>query len=1069
MRKFLLLTSLVLMTVLVVQAQERTVSGTVTSSDDGSSLPGVNVLLQGTNAGAVSDIDGNYKIAVPDAGGVLVFSFIGYASKEVEVGSQTTINVALDLDVQQLSEVVITALGVAREKKTLGYATQEVKSENLRVARETNLNQSLAGKIAGVQVVSGSGAKFGNAAIRIRGVRGLNGSAPLYVVDGIIVPDANSINMDNVESVNVLKGASAAALYGNRARDGVIVITSKKGVDGQLSITFNNSTFFERVATLPEYQNEYGGGYDQSFKTFTYDPAVHDPGLAGLDGASYPNPMYGDESWGAPLQGQQVAQWDAWTKGTEGYGKTRPWEAHPDNIRNFYEKGVMTNNNLSVGKGGEDYNIMASISNSNRKGVLPGSDQKKNFLNLLTTVDLSEKLTLTGIVNYNGVKTNGNLDEGYGSIASNVSQWFQRQLDTDLLRKYYKLPDGTFTSWNILSPTNPNPLYWDNPYTMLLENKEQRREEVFFGKVGLTYEIIEGLKVSANMTRATKNNWFEGRTASGTLDTDRYRTSSRSKKEDNYEFLVTYNKQLNEDWSISALAGANNRLNDGFFWDIGTVGGLSVPNLYNLKASVDRPLAENEKQFKQVRSAYAQASVGFREMVYIDAAVRSDWSSSLPKDNNQYTYPSIATTFIFSELLQDQNILSFGKLRANYALVGSDIDPYQLDPTFTVNNPYGNTPTMTLPNTLPNVNLRPSYSESMEAGIAMNFLNNRITTDFAIYSYNNKDEIIQVSTPGSSGVNAAWVNSGLTVSKGYEFTIGGTPVKTNDFEWTISANGSHFENEVHELYPGLTTIRLGNGWGGTGTTGGWGGVNAQAKVPDETTGEVYQWGTIVGRAFQRHENGSILIESDPTSSRYGKPLTENDQILGNILPDFVGGIFNRFTYKDFDLALTIDWQKGGVMHSITRMFHAAAGLSPETVGDNDRGTPQRDPVADNGGIRFDGVYSDGTQNDVYLEANDYWWTLFGTHERWLYESSFVKLREVRLGYSLPKSLLGDMVKNVNVAVIANNPWLIYTAVDGIDPSEMGGQEVDARTNGAWVEGGQLPATRSLGFDIKISF
>ncbi len=1057
MRKVLYLAMVLSLLVSTSWAQDRSISGKVTSSEDGSPLPGVNVILKGTNTGTVTDIEGMFKLDVPADGGILVFSFIGLKSQEVTIGNQTVIDLAMEADVTQLSEVVVTALNIPREKKTLGYAVQEIKQEDLRVARETDVNSALAGKISGVQVISGSGAKFGTSSVRIRGVRGLNAVPPLYMLDGIIIPDASSINMDNVASVNVLKGASAAALYGNRARDGVIIITSKKGTKGQLTIDFNNTTTFENVATLPPYQDEYGGGYSQDFRVFTYDPAVHDPGLAPLDGALYPNPMAADESWGAPMNGQQVAQWDAWVPGLPGYGKTRPWEPHPDNVRNYFETGVFINNNISVGKGGEDYNVMATFTNSTRTGVIPGSEQNRNFLNVITSIDLSDKFTLDANVNYNSTETDGNLTEGYrGSISQNFNQWWQRQLDMDLLKKHWQLPDGTYTSWNMKGPTNPVPQYWDNPYTYAFANTQKRRTEDLAAKAGLSWEIIEDLTLAGNFYRSTRNRWFEGQTASGTLDTDDYTTWNESRKEDNIEFILSYKKHFSADWSLSALVGTNNRKNERYYWYESTVGGLSVPDLYNLKASIDRPNAQNSKSFKEVNSVFAQASVGWRETVYLEATVRTDWSSSLPADNNSYTYPSVSATWIFSEHLTNQDVLSFGKLRLSFAQVGSDISPYQLDPTFIVGTPYGNTPSMTLPNTLPNANLRPALSESLEAGLELKFLQNRIYTDFAIYKYENKDEIIQVSTPSTSGVSAAWINAGLTTTTGYEITLGGYPVRNANFNWDISFNAARYRNEVKELYPGLTTIRLANGWLGTRTTGGWGGVSANAKVGEE-------WGTVIGQAFERDDSGNIIVDAS------GHANTVNDQILGSILPDFVGGIFNRFTYQNFDLAFTIDWQSGGLFHSITKMFNAAAGLSAETVGMNDKGFPQRDPVADGGGIKIDGVKEDGTPNDIYLDANEFWWGLFALHERWLYEASYVKLREIRLGYSFPTSILGSTVKSLNFAIVANNPWLIYTSAEGIDPSQLSGDAVDARTNGAWVETGQLPGTRSIGFDIRIGF
>jgi outer membrane receptor protein involved in Fe transport len=591
-----------------------------------------------------------------------------------------------------------------------------------------------------------------------------------------------------------------------------------------------------------------------------------------------------------------------------------------------------------------------------------------------------------------------------------------------------------------------------------------RDSENVFLKFGARWEIIDGLKAQLSFLRATRNDRYEAITGSGTLNTDSYQAQSDYRVEDNIEFLLTYTKHFNEDWSLSALAGVNDRQNDRFYVNESTNGGLSVPDLYNLKASIDRPTAENKKEFKEIRSVFAQASIGFRDMVYLDASVRTDWSSTLPVDNNSYTYPAISGTFIFSELLSNQNTLSFGKLRGSYAQVGGDVDPYQLAPSYSVGTPYGNVASMAVPNTLPNANLRPQTSESIEAGIELGFLQNRIRADFAYFTYNNKDEIIQVSTPSTSGVSAAYVNSGLTVTNGWEVTLGGTPVRTTDFNWDVSFNVSHYKNEVRELYPGLNTILLANGQSGTSTTGGWGGLSAQARVPDPVTGETYEWGTLVGTAYARDANGNIIVDAD------GYAETERDQVLGTILPDFTGGIFNRFTYKNIDLSFTIDWQDGGMFHSWSKMFQNMTGIGIESVANNDRGVQQREDPANGGGMRFEGaVFEDGTPNDIYLGANDFWWSQFALHERWLYSSSYVKLREFRIGYTFPSSVLGDKIRSLNIAFVGNNPLLIWSAVKDIDPSELSGQSVKSRANGAYVEGGQMPPTRSFGLDLKIGF
>uniref|UniRef100_UPI003594463D carboxypeptidase-like regulatory domain-containing protein n=1 Tax=Aquiflexum sp. TaxID=1872584 RepID=UPI003594463D len=472
-----------------VSAQQRVVTGQVISEEDGIGLPGATILVKGSTMGTTTNMEGNYSVNVPEGSDVLVFSFIGMSTVEEIIGNRSIINVTLFPDAAELSEVVVTALGIERDKSSLGYATQQVSGDNIRVAREMNVNTAIAGKIAGVQIVSGSGAKFGAPAIRIRGLRGISAQDPLYVLDGIVVNDPASINMDNIQDINVLKGANAAALYGSRARDGVVVLTSRKGGKGdQVNIDFNQTNTLERVYILPKYQNEYGGGYSQEFPIFEFDPAIHDPALSGLNGMPMTE-FYSDESWGPKLNGQMVAQWDAFTPGTRGYGQARPWSPQPNNVRDIFRTGALNNTSINIGKSGENYSLNTTLSKLNRTGVMENTNQDKLFLNIYFNAKLSEKLELITAANYSESNTFGNLFEGYNSIGSNVNQWFQRQLNTGLLREYYQMPDGRYTSWNINSPSDTSPLYWDNPFTMLYANPNTSNREVLSTKFSLAYQI----------------------------------------------------------------------------------------------------------------------------------------------------------------------------------------------------------------------------------------------------------------------------------------------------------------------------------------------------------------------------------------------------------------------------------------------------------------------------------------------------------------------------------------------------------------------------------------------------
>lgn len=1039
-------------------AQERSVSGRVTSADDGSPLPGVNVILKGTSNGTATDADGNYRLSgIPASGGSLVFSFIGLQTTEVPIGDRTTVDVTLSLDVQQLSEVVVTAMGIERDKSSLGYATQQVSGENIRVAREQNVNTALAGKIAGVQIVSGSGAKFGAPAVRIRGIRGISGASPLYVLDGIVIDDPASVNMDNIQDINVLKG-NAAALYGSRARDGVIVLTSKKGGKGdQVNIDVNQTTTFERVYVLPEYQNEYGGGYDQDFDIFSYDPSIHAPELAGLDGMPYP--YFGaDESWGPRMDGRMVAQWDSFTPGTANYGRAHPWSPQPDNVRDFFRTGVMNNTSINLGKSSDTYAINTTITRSTRTGVMENSGQDRLFLNINLSANLTKKLSVVAAANYNETNTKGNLFEGYNSIGSNFNQWFQRQLNMDDLRKYYKLSDGTYTSWNINSPTDLSPLYWDNPYTYVYGAFSERDRDVLSSKFGLSYEIIPKLKVSLEAMRNSRNDVYSEQVDDGMLYGPSYfRTLSDKRVEDNIQALVSYDKRFGE-FSLVANAGLNYRTNTREYIDMRTSGGLNIRGLYNIRNSVDAPIIENFMSKSKVNSYFAQASVGWKDMVYLDLTFRDDYDSRLPAGSNNYTYSSVSGTFVFSEVV-DLPWLSFGKVRGSYATSGNELATYETRPTYTLGIPYDGNAILSESNRIISPSLRSAVTNATEVGFELGFLDNRIRTEFSYYYQDNAEELLKISIPASSGYSEFYSNSVNSHTKGWELSIGGTPVKTNyGLTWDVNFNIAQNTVFVEDLGFGLTSFALENAFRGTGTSAPWGGAQALARENEE-------WGVIVGRKFRRDDNGNIVVNAS------GAPLFDANQDLGHILPDFTGGIFNRLTYKNFELAFTIDYQVGGLFHSVTKMFGAYSGLTAETVGNNELGNPMRDLPTEGGGLTFGGVFADGTPNDLRLSAPAYFKSLFALHEAWMYDATFIKMRELRIGYNIPSTILDKtgFVKGASIALVANNPWLIHSKVDGIDPSEIGGDSVEARNNGSWVESGNLPGTRSFGVDIRLKF
>lgn len=1040
-------------------AQNRTITGTVSSSEDGGPLPGVSVLVKGTTLGTITGIDGDYSISLPAGKTIIQFSFVGMISQEVVVAESNVIDVTLDPDVKALNEVIVTALGVSRDERSVGSSIQSVDGDKLSAVRESNLVGSLAGKVAGVQVIGSSGAALGGTQnIRLRGINSLGGGSPLFVVDGTPIANdsfspnndgagrdygnlASDINPDDIESVSVLKGPTAAALYGNRAANGVILITTKKGNKKKgLGVDINQSTSFENVYVLPNYQNEYAGGYTQDLLTFNYNPAIHPESWAAFDGQKMLN-YAADESWGPRMDGTPVRHWDSWLPGDQ-FGELRPLVAQPDNVRDFFDTGITVNTGVSFSGGDQDGNFRISANNISQKGVMPGSELTKNNLSFNGSQKFTDKLNVGINFNYTGTEGLGRPASGYTgrNPTNSFNQWFQRQIDMDRLRQY-RNPDGTYRSWNIRSPLDTRPLYWDNPFYEAYENAPEDRRDRVYGNINVGYQFTPEFKVTGFIRSDFYNQKIEDRIASGGLDLDFYGMSQRFGKEDNYEILLQYDKTFG-DLSLSATAGGNIRNNAYTYMYEGTVGGLSVPNFYNIDASVDRPTTETYKESKTVRSVYGSASLGYQNTIFLDATLRNDWSSSLPVANNSYLYPSIATSFVFTELMGSSDFLSFGKVRLSYAQVGSDIDPFEIAQVYNVGTPYGSYPNLDVPNTSPNPNLKPALSSSYEAGLDLRFWNGKLNLDLTYYRNDNKDQIMTLTVPGSSGVTGAIVNAGNIRSEGVELSLNGTVIEKGYFSWDMALNAARNTSEVVELAAGIDNRQLQSAyWGMT--------LNAKVGQP---------WGTLIGTGFQYADNGKPVIDED------GFYVQQRNKELGTTLPKMTGGFNNTFRYKNWDLTAFIEFQAGGQFYSVTKMFNAYSGLGEETAGLNDKGNPVRDAVEDGGGVRVDGVLEDGTDATIYVDAYDYYSSLFGMHERWIYDASYVKFRELRLGYSLPASLLTKTpFHTANIALIAKNLWLIHSNVEGLDPSEFG-----VGANGyAYFESGQLPGVRSFGFNIKL--
>lgn len=1040
---------------------QQTVKGKVTAQEDGMPLPGVSIVVQGSSTGTVTDLDGNYTIAVTGAEAVLVYSFIGYETQRKIVGNNSEINISLSEDISQLGEVVVTALGITRDERSIGYSTQEVKGENLTYTKEQNVLGSLSGKVAGVQVTGSSGASMGGTQkIKIRGVNSISGGGePLMVVDGTPISNSNfsgssgqdygnlgqDINPEDIETINVLKGPAASALYGIRGQYGVIMITTKKGKKGSdVKVELSSAVFVDKVTNLMPYQNLYGGGSSQTWRTLP-------------NGDKYVD-MSVDESWGPKTDGTLVRQIMSFYPQDPTYGQLTPFQAYPDNIKDYYETGTNVNNGVTITGGGTNSNFRVSLNDTRIQGVEPNTSLKRNNVGLGLGVDLTKKLKLTTNVNY---AANKGRRPGQGSEDGSryLGQWFQRSMDMNRL-KDYQYEDGTFLNWNLRRPssstgeiTNYNPLYWANPYFLAYENYSDDNRDRFFGDVGISYQIMPELKLSAFVRSDMYTQNINSRASFGGTGNPGYSIGKYQNTEMNYEILAQYNKVWNK-FSLDANVGGNLYDRNYSYLSMATVGGLTSPGFYNINASIDRPSTSSYQQKKQIKSAYAMVSLGYNNTYFVDASLRNDNSSTLPLDNNSYWYPSISTSLVFSEWIKS-DVMTLGKLRLSYAQAGSDLSPYSTTSFFNVGSTYtgaSTVNTLSVPDNLNNPNIKPSFAHSYEAGVDFKFYEGRVGLSFTYYNQRNENQILNLDVSGTSGFGSATINAGEIVNKGLELAITATPFRSEKFNWDMSFNVSRNRNEVVELYPGIDVYQYGS------TT-----YSSTSSYLNSYVGKPF--GSLVGQAYQRDEaTGKILLGSN------NMPLyTDATHDFGTVLPDFNGGFQNVLNYQNFQLAAMIDFQAGGQFFSRSKMLAVRTGLDPLSAAINDNGMNVRDPLAEGGGVKVEGI-SDETGEEVtaYVDAKAYYGVVARRiYEDWLYDASFIRLREVSLSYNFGKAQYAKLpVENVRVALVGRNLAMLFqNAPKGINPAELstGSQAI------GWYESGQLPSVRSFGVNLNVTF
>lgn len=1068
---------LVLLLVLVAQltfAQERAVSGTV-SDNTGMPLPGVSVLVKGSKTGTQTDFDGKYSIKASSSQ-VLVFSYIGMKTQEV-AASSSVVNVKLSGDAQELEAVVVTtALGIKREKKSLGYSSQKLDEKTVNSTPTNNFLNNLSGKVAGLEVKTNS--NFGGSTnIVLRGSKSLTGNnQALMVVDGVAISNdnlnsasaksgrqgfdfgnsASDIDPNNIESITVLKGAAATALYGSQAANGAIMITTKKGKkNSALGVSFSSTTSMGSYDkdTFIKYQKGYGAngysGPNDSFYT------------ADANGDGIPDQvvdMTADSSFGNAFNPSlNVFQWTAFAPGNANYGKATPWVAAANDPGKFFQKSFSTVNNVGLSGGDEKGSYNFSYTNNNESGILPNSRLNRNILNGSFTRNLSDKIKTSAFFTFSDQSTVGRNSTGYGdNILTGFRQWWQTNVDVRELKDAYNV-NGQNVTWNMNDPLNGNfsPAYWNNPYFDRYKNfSSDDRTRVLAG-ANISYDITKNFNVLGRVTVDTSNDRQELRKEKGShaeefglqaLDeTSGYSLYTRSFLQTTYDFIATYDLKISEKISAKLLGGSTFIKSHVDSFDGSTTGGLVAPGLFTLANSMSfvAPI-EQEINYNKL-GLYTQGSIDYNRIVFVEGSYRRDQSTALPQNNNKYDYWSLGTSFIVSELIK-QDWLNNLKLRANYAVVGNDPAAGLIGSK--VNNGLigGNLMFANSSTFVDFKNLRSEKLKSWEFGVEAAMFKNRLSFDVSVYQSNTTDQIFNVPQSTSTGFATSQINAGEMQNKGIEVSLFGSPVKTKDFEWQVGVNWSRNRNEVVSLNQGRDNLQLASWQNGVS-------LNA-------TVGQPY--GTMRGTDYVYDANGNKTVDED------GYYLIATDKVIGNIQADWIGGLSNRFNYKDFSLNFLIDMKKGGSVYSLDQAYGQYTGLYPETAGLNDLGNPLRNSIANGGGIILDGVYEDGTPNQSRIPANMVG-AGFGVevepNKKFIYDASYVKLREVGLTYNVPSRFLDKtMAKSISFSLLGNNLWIIHKNLPYADP-EAG----QSSGNVQGFQSGVMPTTKVYSFNIKATF
>jgi len=1059
-------------------AQVTTVRGIVTTEEDGEPVIGASVIVKGTSLGTVTDVNGRFELSgLPPSATRLLISYISLMAKEVAIAPQ--VSVTLKSDTHLLDEVVVTALGISREKKALGYTAQEVKQNALVQGKDNNLLNSLSGKIAGVRITNTQG-DVGSSRIVIRGETSIAGeNQPLFIVDGIPVDNSQlnarssgrdfknaiaDLNPEDIKTLTVLKGPNAAALYGARAAHGAIVITTKGGDKRQkgIGITLHSSTQVSFVATLPEFQNLFGQG---AGGRFSY---VDGKGAGVNDGV--------DESWGPRLDiGLLIPQFDS-PLDADGNRVATPWVSHPNNVRDYFRMGISTNNGISIARGDDKYQFRVGYNYEKQVSIVPDAGTNKTNISLNTDYHLAKWIVVGATANYivyTAPSLPGSATPSGSNVRSNSPMlqflWFGRQVDTNSLKADYT--------------RNWNSSYYDNPFWSASYNTQSQERHRLIGDLHAEFRLTDGL----NVRFRTSTDWYNDRrkskvkwgSAGAGSPYGSYAEDAYTVKENNTEVLATYIKQLNKNWGIDALLGFNVR-NKQYENNYQAAPRLAVADLYTLTNSRDPLISSNDFYRLRQYGLYGSIQLDYRRWAFLNITGRNDWSSTLPVDNNSYFYPSVTASVLLSEAFGWRSkAVNYLKIRGGWSQVGADANPYQLATVFTSETAFNGNPLQSSSTIGMNPNLKPEKTSSIEAGFEAAFWDNRLYLDFTYYKTDSRNQILKLATTAASGYTSQVRNAGHIRNRGYEIQLGAVPIQTSKgFRWNLDLNYGANSSKVVKLDDEglITSYQLYSS-----------GIQILASV-----GEAY--GTLFGTSYVRDANGNVVVDAN------GLPkISTTNKTLGKFTPDWTGGISNTFSYRSLSLSFLIDASVGGSIFSNTNKTGKYTGVLANTLSGRDAEhgglwyytdamgnnvrlseSPSYSVSSDglyyaqvNGqstrvyqdGIMVEGVTESGSKNEEVVSAEKYYHRIYSIAEANVYDASYVKLREVALSYRLPRLWTQKLhLQEASVTLTGRNLWTIYKSVPNIDP-----ESALTTGNAQGVEAYSLPTTRSFGVNLSVKF